>query len=152
MADTRNIGDLQREKLELENEKLRDDIEQQRLRKASRKLQHDSNEAVLAEGRDFDRRVQAKCNHKKGGKGDDLANNRGNDPNYAFADQQMPNGEVWRTCTRCFGTIKPGDTAKSHPWGISYHQAMQLPTDNSACGAVQFRMPERREVKEAVEA
>lgn len=145
----KSIEELQREALELQNEQLHDDIEQRRLRKASRKLQHETNEATLSEGRAVERRVQRNCNHKKGGKGDDLANNKGNDPNYAMADQQMPNGDMWRTCTRCFSTWKPGDTAKAHASGMSYEEAMKLPTDNSPCGSVQFRYPERRVAAEA---
>jgi|SRR5579863_6462617 len=140
--EKQSVEQLQREKLVLEMELVKEQLEQLRAKREARKRAHGEQEKTLEEGRRLERIVQRNCSHRKGGKGDDLKNNRGSDPNGSFADQQMPNSQVWRMCTRCFALWKPGDKSKTHPSGIGYEQIMQWPTDNSPAGSVQFRLAE----------
>ena len=159
MADNKqSLADLMRKPIELMTieelqkfevlsriELTRQQLEESTAKKETRRRAHIEQEKTLEAGRQVDRVTQRNCSHRKGGKGDDLKNNKGSDPNGSFADQQMPNNQMWRMCTRCWAIWKPGDKSKTHPSGIGYEQIMQRPTDNSPAGSVQFRMPEKGE-------
>lgn len=146
-----SLKELQEENLRIQNAHLleqtefyREQNELSRQRRADRLRQHSTQEETLAANRKRDIVIWKGCTHRKGGKGDDLVNNRGNDPNYSVVKHQYSLGDWSVLCTRCFAEWKPGDTAATHPTGISFQTALEWPTDNASSGAVQFRLPDRR--------
>jgi hypothetical protein len=137
--------ELQRAKLALERETMeledaREQIEERRRRRESKKRTRELQEATLRQQhRDANER-QRGCNHKKGGKGvNAVIHGQGSDANYAFVKHQYGHGQIWVLCQRCHAEWRPGDTAETHPTGISYAQALAFPTDNEMSTSCQFR-------------
>lgn len=150
--EEKSLKELQAENLRIQNDHLkeqtefyREQNEQSRARRNERARMHATQEETLAANRKLEAASQRNCNHKKGGKGDDLVNNHGNDPNFAVIKHQYPWGEWSVFCTRCFADWRPWHTEKNHPTGIAFKTAFEWPTDNAASGSCQFRMPERRQ-------
>ncbi|HEV1286535.1 MAG TPA: hypothetical protein VNU44_14535 [Bryobacteraceae bacterium] len=149
--ESRTLKELQEENLRIQNEHLKQQTEfyaEQneiaRMRKRTMKLRHEDAEKSLQDQRqEFARQMQV-CNHKKGGKGDDLKNKNGNDPNYAVIKHQYPWGEWAVICTRCPAEWRPGDTEKNHVTRISFKTAFEWPTDNTSSGSALFRIPDER--------
>lgn len=152
MADEeKSLKELQAENIRVTNEHLRaqteyfnEQNELLRAKRTERKRQHTTQEETLAQQRQNDRVMQRGCTHRKGGKGDDLKNNRGQDPNHAIILCTGMFGVTTVDCTRCWAHWKPGDTARNHPTGIAYETAVNWPTDNSPMATAQFRLPTGR--------
>ncbi len=147
-------AELEAENLRLTNENLRiqnEHLKEQTLyyrdqnaelagKRQTRENRHAKQEETLRINRARLAGLQKHCTHRKGGKGDDLVKNSGNDPNYSLIKHLMEWGEQMVKCTRCTAEWWPGDTAGNHPTGIGYEEALKLPTDNAASGAAQFRI------------
>lgn len=138
---------LTNENLRIQNEHLkeqtlfyREQNQEMRGRRETRDRRHAKQEETLRINRESLARIQKNCTHQKGGKGDDLLKNSGNDPNHSVNKHTVEWGETYVKCTRCRAEWWPGDTAENHPTGVSYEQAMKFSTDNVASGAAQFRI------------
>lgn len=146
--------EVQKRKNDLEMEDLEDRVVERRQKKALGKMTHDSQEAALDAARRQNIAAQKGCTHRKGGVDLKGVRQGGNDANYAVIRIRMPNGQIWQHCQRCPANWKPGDTAKTHPTGVGYREALSWPSDNTMAEAAQFRFEKRgkQEVEEAVEA
>ena len=147
--------ELEKKRNELEMEDLEDRVVNRRQQKAVNRMNHDSQEQGLASARRDSIAAQKKCTHRKGGIDVRGVRNGGNDPNYAVMRIRMMDGKIHQHCQRCPATWKPGDTAKNHPTGVGYREAIAWPTDNTMAETAQFRFgaPRQEEGKqELVEA
>jgi hypothetical protein len=157
-GEDRELVELQKDNLRIQNEHLQaqaefyqEQNEIARMRKRTMKMRHEDAEKSLEEGRLHQAQIQRNCTHRKGGKGDDLVNNVGSDPNFSIIKHQYPWGEWSVLCTRCFADWRPGDTPESHPSGIGFEEAFKWNTDNSSSGSAQFLLPPDRvqEIRQA---
>lgn len=133
---------LQKEELELEQ--LTHDVMVLRQNRENRKRNAEQNERDLRELREMDAARVEQCNHRSGGEGlEALMSGQGSDANYAVIKHTYPWGETRVHCTRCPAEWKPGDKADEHPSGISYKQALMLPTWNKPSGTQLFLIPRK---------
>jgi hypothetical protein len=149
--------ELEKRRNDMELEDLEDRVLERRQKKALGKMTHDAQEAALDAARRQNVAAQKGCTHRKGGVDLKGVRQGGNDANYAVIRIRMPDGKIWQHCQRCPATWKPGDTARTHPTGVGYREALSWPSDNTMAEAAQFRFERTdkrgpREVEEAVEA
>lgn len=149
--EDRELTELQKENLRITNEHLKEQTQFYReqneisaMRRRTQRMRHEDAEQSLEEGRIHQANIQRNCNHLKGGKGDDLINNKGSDANHSIFRHQYPWGEWSVLCTRCFADWRPGDTAETHPTGIGFEEAFRFSTDNEDSGSAQFLLPPSR--------
>lgn len=136
---------LQQEREELELEQLREDVAKKRAQKELRKAALAENEKAFRDKEQSERALQARCNHKKGGRDFASLQKRGDGENYAILPWQHPLGFMIAICSHCLFIWEPGVTAKTmkdgktpNPTGVSWEEAMKFPTDNSPAGSVLF--------------
>lgn len=138
-------ADLLAEKEALELEQLRASVETTRNTKRMRKAAREDNERAFKEKRTKDLQIQAGCNHKKGGRDYAASQKHGDGDNFSVFPWTDPRGRSLRLCSRCLFLWEPGVTAQfltdgvtKNPTGISWAEAMKLPTDNSPASSVLF--------------
>lgn len=138
---------LQQEKEELELEQLRDEVAKRRAQKEMRTQAQKDNESAFREKERSERALQARCNHKKGGRDFASIQKRGDGENHSIIAWQHPLASMGMVyiCTHCTFKWERGVTEKfmqdgktPNPTEISYEQAAKLPTDNSPAGSVLF--------------
>lgn len=145
MADEKGRLELLQEKEALELEELRERVARQRSEKQQKAAARADNEKSFREAAQKQAQMQAGCNHKKGGRDYAATNKRGDGDNYSVIPHTMPLGNTIVLCTRCLFMWTPGTSAKfmpdgktKNPTGISWAEAIKLPTDNSPSGSVLF--------------
>lgn len=147
MADENKVSraDLIAEKEALELEQLRASVETTRNAKRMRKEAREDNERSFREKALKDAATQASCNHKKGGRDYAATQKRGDGDNHCIAIHTYPMGNTNIHCTRCLFMWQPGDGKQflkdgvtKNPTGLSWAEAVKLPTDNSPSGSVLF--------------
>jgi hypothetical protein len=92
------------------------------------------------------KKVQNRCNHKKGGNGiPGYVGGQGNDSNYAVMKHTMCWGDTWIRCMRCGKTWKPPvekffDSKEEYIKEFAeYQAALNYQTNNSGSSSYQFR-------------
>jgi hypothetical protein len=92
------------------------------------------------------KKVQNRCNHKKGGNGiPGYVGGQGNDSNYAVMKHTMCWGDTWIRCMRCGKTWKPPvekffDSKEEYLKEFAeYQAALNYQTNNSGSSSYQFR-------------
>jgi len=92
------------------------------------------------------KKVQNRCNHKKGGNGiPGYVGGQGNDSNYAVMKHTMCWGDTWIRCMRCGKTWKPPvekffDSKEEYIKEFTeYQAALNYQTNNSGSSSYQFR-------------
>jgi hypothetical protein len=88
-------------------------------------------------------KIQSNCNHRKGGMMDfevGIFPGDGDDPQFALAKHQLPDGSWFIKCLRCGKEWKEGD--------INYERALNAPTRNVSSTSIQF-MTQSRHDREA---
>ena len=144
MADRKQIA----EELELLNlEEAREVAAQRKVTRVGRESRVKSIELSLGRDRQHQERIQAGCQHRKGGKGTAQIYS-GNDPNYAVITHTYSHGPTMVTCQRCNKTVGPPDPLpkKATPEERAKYRAdlaehrrwLNLPTDNEPSGTVLF--------------
>jgi hypothetical protein len=138
---------IQLKQIELEEAKFR--LEEYKIRSAERQRKLDDNTRrakQIATDEQMTREryesMQRYCKHRKGGK-DFQGFLNGSSNEYAVIHHLGSLGEEGVYCQRCPAKWVPGDTAQSHPTGISYEEAVRWPTDNSTSSSVTFTIPKR---------
>ena len=139
--------EIQQQNLELQNEELSHQLGERKEKRVRRQQNHARTEESLAVQRRQNVAAMLRCNHRKGGKGEDaLKSGQGDSPQYSVLHHTYPwDRQPTIQCLRCPLQVKPGETAKTNPAGISYAVARLWPTDNSPSGAAQFLIPAKRE-------
>lgn len=135
---------------ELENLQLdeaREAAEQRRQTRLGRQNKAAAIELSLRRDRANQARIQAACQHRKGGKGS-AQMYMGNDPNYAVITHTLSHGPVIVVCQRC-GKVweppaplpkkaTPEQKATYREEIAEYRRAVNFPTDNEPSGTSLF--------------
>jgi hypothetical protein len=120
-----------------------------------------SNGLTLAQNRAALKAVQDRCNHKKGGNGENgIVGGQGDDSQYAVLKHIFLNGDMWVRCLRCRKLWKPPikknfttETSYQAAWDV-YNAARNFQTRNGTSSGYQFRFSDGgeyfREVTEHV--
>lgn len=136
------LAQLQAEETRLRVELMRDQVHAARQKKemfAHQQKIHQQDEAIKLERI---KRVQAVCNHRKGGLGvENFTMGNGSGGVYAIAVNTYPWQETVVMCLRCEKEWHP-PTCKCNPrrpnTAEEYSEACRFPTDNSPSTAVTF--------------
>lgn len=131
----------------LQLEEAREIAEDRKQRRVERLNKSRAIEASLKRDRFNQARIQAACQHRKGGKGTSQMY-AGNDANFAVITHTLSHGPVIVVCQRC-GKIweAPTPLPKKHTPEMraqykldlqEYNRALNLPTDNEPSGTVLF--------------
>lgn len=157
LSDAARI-ELEIKQLELEAKKLevaerKANVQDLEERLAEREMKRDNkrqrsitNGITLADLNRQDKLNQARCNHRKGGQGQEgIQGGRGDDSQYAVLKHMMPNGDVWVRCLRCAKTWKP-PVKKEYAEEAAYlkvfnewQAALNFQTRNVQSGSIQYR-------------
>jgi hypothetical protein len=93
-------------------------------------------------------KIQAACNHRKGGYQDFKTGrwpNQGTDSQYSVLKHMMPLGDIFIRCLRCGKWWKPPVKEKFKTEGayvlavLEYQAALDFPTHNTMSTSIQFR-------------
>lgn len=144
MADRKQIT----EELEtLQLEEARASAEQRKQKRAGRENKARAIELSLKRDRAHQARIQAACQHRKGGKGTAQIY-AGNDPNYAAVTHTLSHGPTIVVCQRCGKLWEPpivptkkATVEQRAQYRIDlaeYRRALNFPTDNEPSGTTLF--------------
>lgn len=144
MADRKQITE------ELENlqlDEMRYNAELRAQVRAGRKNKAEAIELSLKRDRAHQKRIQAACYHKKGGKGTAQIY-AGNDSNYAVIVHTLSHGPTIVVCQRCGNVWEPplplpkkATAEQKQQYRVElaeYRRALNFPTDNEPSGTVLF--------------
>ena len=150
--------DRELKKLELEEKRLtleaakanlqdtRERLDERQLKRGVLASRSKTNGATLSALRDNAKKVQGRCNHKKGGHGiAGYVGGQGNSSDYAVMKHTMCWGDMWVRCMRCGKTWKPPvekffDTKEEYLKEFAeYQTAVNFQTNNSGSSSYQFR-------------
>lgn len=127
-------------------EDLQERLAERQLKRETIRQASLTNGATLKALAEDDRKVQKRCNHKKGGNGaGGIVGGTGDSPDYALQPHTMMNGDMWIRCLRCGKTWKPPvkehfETVEEYVKALTEYEAAKLyPTKNTASGACQVR-------------
>ena len=131
----------------LQLEEAREAAEGRKLNRLSRENKAKAIEMSLRRDRANQARIQAACQHRKGGKGS-AQMYMGNDINYAVITHTLSHGPVIVVCQRC-GKVweppaalpkkaTPEQRATYREELAEYRRAVNFPTDNEPSGTVLF--------------
>ena len=140
------VDPVTRELQVLQLEELRMSLNQKKAVIEMRKINSEAQELQLRKSREDVRRLQAACNHRKGGK-DKAGIGNGNDSDYAVIKHTYPNMGPSVLCQRCQMDWRRGTTERVLHTGepnhtrISFETAMAWPTDNEPSSATFFLIP-----------
>lgn len=102
------IKRLQLEAQKLELLELQDRIDERKLKKENIKLRSLTNGQTLKQLAVADEAAQLRCNHRKGGNGQDgIVGGQGDDSQHSVIKHTFCSGDTWVRCTRCGKTWKP---------------------------------------------
>lgn len=83
-------------------------LEERALRREQRSQRSVTNGQTLKALNEGDNAAQTRCNHRKGGNGQEgIVGGQGDDSQYAVLKHTMLNGDTWIRCMRCAKTWKP---------------------------------------------
>jgi hypothetical protein len=134
---------------QLQLEETRYKIRDLRSNESMRKTRARAVESSLRADAERTAAMQARCVHKKGGKGVEMMY-RGNDSNYAVIKHQLPHGPIIVVCQRCIKLWTPPDPALIAKGATvemrrlyakqqkEYQEALNYPTDNEMSGSQLF--------------
>lgn len=124
----------------------RERLDERQLKRGVLASRSKTNGATIAALAANAKKVQNRCNHKKGGNGiPGYVGGQGNDSNYAVMKHTMCWGDVWVRCMRCGKTWKPPvekffDTKEEYLKAyVEYQTALEYQTNNSPSSSYQFR-------------
>jgi hypothetical protein len=149
MAERMDGKKINDELEQLQLEETRERVQQIRQKRVSRQRRVDSRERSLADQRVRAKLMQARCVHRKGGKGLE-GRFVGSDQNYAVVKHTLAHGPTIVICQRCFKLWEPPDPALNSRKASTeerklyrqqyeeYAQALNLPTDNEPSGTQLF--------------
>ena len=127
-------------------EDLEERLNERKLKREAVRQTSVTNGATLKSLADDDRKVQARCNHRKGGNGAaGVIGGQGDSLDYAVMKHTMLNGDMWIRCMRCGKTWKPSvqdhfKTVEEYVKALTeYEQAKNFPTKNSPSSSYLFR-------------
>lgn len=127
-------------------EDLNERLAERQLRRETVRQTSVTNGATLKALAEDDRKVQKRCNHRKGGNGAaGVIGGQGDSLDYALMSHVMLNGDKWIRCLRCGKTYKPPvrdhfETADEYTKALAeYEAALLLPTKNTGSSSYQFR-------------
>lgn len=85
------------------------------------------------------KRLQANCNHRKGGRGAGaVLNGQGMDTNFAVVRHMLPSGALLILCQRCGQEEYSRDPLTGKPATDQYERFANFPTDNQTSGSSLF--------------
>lgn len=121
--------------LELKREKVRKIREERQSKLDDMKSRQDSIRGMLEQRR----RLQANCNHRKGGRGPGaVLNGQGMDSQYAVCRHVLPSGRLLIICQRCGQEEYSRDPISGMPATDQYERFANFPTDNQTSGSSLF--------------
>jgi hypothetical protein len=123
-----------------------DQLAERELKRESKFQTARTNGATLLDQARSRKKNQTKCNHRKGGNGQqDYAAGQGDDPQYAIYRHTFAGSNTEVFCLRCHRRWKKplesefvGDPSGFDAAKIEYDQAMNFPTKNAGSGSVAF--------------
>lgn len=104
---TDELKKLQIEQIRLQNETLKEDIENRKLVKKENRARLEDTGRQLKDMDRQDYMKQSRCNHQKGGEGIDGLNGNGTDSDYAIHKFRWMDGKLHVRCLRCQKLWKP---------------------------------------------
>jgi hypothetical protein len=138
------------EEIELEFKRLQIEIMRDQINSVNDKKSRSAEQRERAvvefkKGQAIVARIQARCQHKKGGRDNRFA--KGNDANYAVITNTYPFGEICVSCTRCGKEVWRPDKKlkKDNPelyatMMAEYKIWSNYPTDNTPSGSKIFEL------------
>jgi hypothetical protein len=111
-AEIRQL-ELESKRLEVAEKKanlqdLQERLDERELKRENKRQRSVTNGATLSQLSANDRAAQVRCNHRKGGQGQNgIVAGQGDDSQYAVIKHTFLNGDVWVRCLRCGRTWKP---------------------------------------------
>lgn len=143
MADQKIKDELE----SLQLEEARDLAQRRKNLRAARGKRAEAIEISIKRDREHQERIQAACQHRKGGKGT-AQMYAGNDVNFAVVTHTLSHGPTIVICQRCGKTVRPPEPLpKKHTQEMraeyradlaEYHRWLNLPTDNEPSGTTLF--------------
>lgn len=134
----------------LHNQKLvRHQIDQFEMKASETRDKFLSRGRELKKTENDQKKHQANCSHRKGGRGLEAIQKGGNASDYAVIRHLLPNNEWWQRCQRCGKTWKPphreafdDDAAGKAAFDAAnaeYKEALNWPTDNIPSTGITFQ-------------
>lgn len=134
----------------LHNQKLvRHQIDQFEMKASETRDKFLSRGRELKKTENDQKKHQANCSHRKGGRGLEAIQKGGNASDYAVIRHLLPNNEWWQRCQRCGKTWKPAhreafpdDVAGKAAFDAAnaeYKEALNWPTDNIPSTGITFQ-------------
>lgn len=121
--------------LEIKREKVRKIREERQSKLDEARSKMDSVRDLLAQRK----RLQAHCNHRKGGRGPGaVLNGEGMDSNYAVVRHMLPSGRLMILCQRCGQEEYSRDPITGASATEQYERFSNFPTDNQTSGSSLF--------------
>lgn len=138
----------------LQLEEAREAAEQRKQKRLYRERRTVAIEATLKRDTANRERIQAACQHRKGGKGTGQMF-MGNDANYAVVTHKCSTGKTIVICQRCGKLWAPPEPLPKKATAeqkqqyreqlAEFRRAVNLPTDNEPSGSVLFTFTEAEE-------
>jgi hypothetical protein len=155
--DTLSTSELERravlidlEHKELNRELVKAQTEQLKMKQAQNRDKFYSRGLELKKTTADQNKQQAKCSHRKGGRGIEALISGGNAPDYCFLKHLLPHNEWYVRCMRCGKTYQPAhaedydlrtaegrEAFEKHK--AEYKWAMEAPTDNIPSTGITFQ-------------